>query len=88
MGVGEAVAHKTTGKCCGQNESRRGDGRLWGNGGGAALALDAAVAEIIRCRTMGGLGAQSEAQRKRGDYWLWGDRRAFLILGTCLALRR
>ena len=37
---------------------------------------------------MGGFGAQSEAQRKRGDYWLWGDRRAFLILGTCLALRR
>lgn len=82
MGVGEAVAHKTTGKCCGQSESRRGDGRLWGNGGGAALALDAAVAEIIRCRTMGGLGAQSEAQRKRGDHRLWGDGREFLIQGS------
>ena len=64
------------------------DQRLWGTGGGVALTLDATVAKIIRCRTMGGLGAQSEAQRKRGDSWLRGDGRAFLILGTCLALRR
>lgn len=58
------------------------DQRLWGTGGGVALTLDAAVAKIIRCRTMGGLGAQSEAQRKRGDHRLWGDGREFLIQGS------
>ena len=81
-GGGEAVADKTIGKCCGQTESRRGEERLWGSGGGAALTVDAAVAEIILSRTMGALGAQSEAQRKLGDYRLWGDGRAFLIQGS------
>ena len=40
-------------------------GEAVGTGGGVALTLGAEVAKIIRCRTVGGLCAESDAQRKR-----------------------